>query len=178
MPWALLAEFDSADALLRAAKALRGDGHAEMEAFTPYPLPELDALLGIPRSPIRWWMLAGAVTGAVAAYGIQWWCTVVDYPLDVGGRPMHSAPAFIPITFELAVLGGALAGIVALLGYTRLPRLYDPMFTVEGFERASLDRYWLAVGRVDPGLVILRDAERLRALGALRVLSPDAEATP
>src|SRR4030081_3175619 len=102
----LLAEFASADKLLGAVDRLRALGYARLEAFTPYPIPDLDEKLQIRRSRAPWAVLASAITGGAFAYLVQWWCTVIDFPLAVGGRPIHSAPAFIPIVFETVILFG------------------------------------------------------------------------
>lgn len=112
-------------------------------------------------------MLVAALTGGGLGYLVQWWCNAVDFPIDVGSRPLDSAPAFIPITFESAVLAASVVGFVALLGTCGLPRLSHPLFEVEGFDRASVDRFWIGVDADDPrfddGV-----AERLASLGALR----------
>jgi Protein of unknown function (DUF3341) len=98
---------------------------------------------------------------------VQWWCNAYDYPLDVGGRPLHSAPAFIPITFESAVLAASLTGFFAMIVLSGLPRLHHPVFGIDGFERASVDRFWIGVERADPCFdETVR--EELSAAGALR----------
>jgi len=95
---------------------------------------------------------------------------VVDYPLDVGGRPLHSAPAFIPITFEMAVLFGSLAALISAIVLGGLPRLWHPVFDIDGFERATIDRFWLAVEAGDGALDRDRDTAALEGAGALRVI--------
>jgi hypothetical protein len=140
----LLAEFPTPEALTGSILELRELGLVDLDVFTPYPLRDLEPLLGIKRSPIPRWMLAGGLTGALGAYLLQWWVAAISYPLDVGGRPLHSAPAFIPITFESGILAASLTGFVAVLLYARLFRLYDPVFEAPGFERASVDRFWIA----------------------------------
>src|SRR4051794_30630701 len=101
---ACLAEFTSAEGILAAAGRLAELGYRRMEAWTPYPLPPLEPLLGVPRTPIPKLVLAAGATGAAFAYGVQTWMNAYDYPLNVGGRPLHSGPAWIPITFETTVL--------------------------------------------------------------------------
>lgn len=165
----LLAEFGTPEALLAAAARLRALGVTHLDAFTPYPVPGLEATLGLRRSRIPAAVLVCALLGGAAGYLAQWWMNAVSYPLNVGGRPLHSAPAFVPITFEMCVLGGALAAFVGLLVATHLPRLWDPVFEVEGIERATIDRFFLAIERDDPrfGAVPLRGT--LEQLGALRI---------
>lgn len=161
----VLAEFETPEELLEAARRMRADGHELEDAYTPCRVEGLEEILGLRRTRIPWLVLGAGLVAAVLAYLLQWWITVVDYPLNVGGRPLHSAPAFVPISFEMAILFGALAGFAALFVAGGMPKLWDPVFEVEGFERASVDRYWLAVADGDGG-----PAERLESLGALRVV--------
>jgi hypothetical protein len=119
----------------------------------------VEARLGLGRSRLGRLVFGGGLAGAMLGYGIQWYADVKAFPLQIGGRPVHAVPAFIPATFEATVLGAALAAFVGVLVALRLPELWHPVFEVEGFERASADRYWIAVGDEDP----LFDAERTRA---------------
>lgn len=160
----MLAEFESADALVSAAQTLRQSGITGLDAYTPFPLKALDQALALPPSRVPRIVLLSALTGAVLGYGIQWWCAAIDFPLDVGGRPLHSGPAFIPIAFESAVLFGGFAAFIAVFALARMPLLWRPVFTVPGFERASIDRFFLSIENGDDAL-----AERLASLGALRV---------
>jgi hypothetical protein len=153
-----LAEFDSVDALATAAAALHTLGYRALETYSPFPVPQVDARLGLRRSRLGRLVFGGGVTGALLGYGIQWYADVKAFPLMVGGRPLHAVPAFIPATFEATVLGAALAAFFGFLMTLRLPELWHPVFEVEGFERASADRFWIAVGDEDP----LFDAERTR----------------
>jgi hypothetical protein len=161
----LLAEFDTPDALERAYADLEREGYTRLESWTPFPLKALlrrQGRSGIPR--VMFW--AGMLGGAFG-YFVQWWCNAHDFPIDVGGRPPDSVPAFIPITFESAVLAAAVVGFFVLLGHCGLPRLVHPVFEVDGFERASVDRFWMGIDASDPRFDdALRD--RLAALGALR----------
>lgn len=166
----LVGEFATPEALLAAAAGLRALGYAKLDAFTPYPVEGLAEALSLPRSRIAWAVLPAALGGAALAYLVQWWTSAVDWPLDVGGRPPHSAPAFVPIAFESAVLCGALTAFAALLLATGLPRLWHPLFEVEGFASASVDRFWIAVDLTDPSFASLEVDKQLRAAGALRVV--------
>jgi hypothetical protein len=167
---ALMAEFDSGPALLGGLTALRGAGLSRLDAFTPYEVAGLQEALGVRRSRLTWIALAAGLTGGGAAYFLQWWINVVDYPLNIGGRPYHSAPAFLPITFEMAVLFASAAALVSALALGGLPSLWHPVFEIDGFERATIDRFWLAVGRDDSALDRARDTAALEAAGALRVV--------
>lgn len=167
----LIAEYEDPTALVRAAEAAWEAGHTRMEAFTPYPIHDLPApMMARPRMLTRW---AGAMAllGGGTAYFVMWLTTVWLYPLDVGGRPLHSWLAFIPITFEATVLATSLTAFLGMLIGAGLPRLSRPVFDVPGFERASVDRYFLWVSADDP----LFDPQATRALlqrhGALQVAS-------
>jgi hypothetical protein len=160
-----MAEFDTPEALERAFEALRGHGYTRLDAWTPYPVK---ALVGArPQSRVPSVMLAAALLGGGLGYLLQWWVNVRAFRIDVGGRPLHSAPAFVPIAFESAVLASALCGFVAMLWQSGLPRLHHPVFEVEGFERASVDRFWLGVDDGDPAFDEGVSVELTR-LGALR----------
>jgi len=166
----LLAEFPTADALAAGAAALHALGYRELEAYTPFPVPGVEVRLGLGRSRLPRFVFAGGLIGAVLGYAIQWYSDVGSYLLRVGGRPAHAVPAFIPATFEATVLGASLVAFVGLLVALRLPQLWHPVFEVEGIERASVDRFWIAVGNGDP----LFDPERTRS--ALAALDPLARA--
>lgn len=165
----LVGEFATPEALLAAATGLRALGYAKLDAFTPYPVEGLAEALALPRSRIAWAVLPAALSGAALAYLLEWWTAAVDWPLNVGGRPPHSAPAFVPIAFEAAILCGALTAFVALMLATGLPRLWHPLFEVEGFASASVDRFWIAVDLTDPSFATLEVEKQFRAAGALRV---------
>lgn len=145
----IYAEFTTAVALAQSVRAMRERGIAGIETYTPYDDPDVRAALGKPRSKLGWIAGGAALVGGTAAYLVQWWINVADYPVNVGGKPDHSALAFVPITFEMAVLCAGLAVFVATLIASGLPRLYHPVFDVPGFERATIDRFWLAVPACD-----------------------------
>ena len=161
----LVAEFESADAIAHAYLSLEADGFTRVTTYTPYPVNAIDARL--PRSRLPWLMLTAGLVGGALGYLVQWWCNGMDFPINVGGRPLQSAPAFIPITFESTMLAASVVGFVALIARCGLPRVSHPIDAVEGFARASVDRFWLGIDASDPrfgdGLAV-----RLRELGALR----------
>ncbi|HSN97023.1 MAG TPA: DUF3341 domain-containing protein [Candidatus Nanopelagicales bacterium] len=165
----LLAEFETPEALLGAIEELRRRGYRDLDAFTPYPVHGLEQKLGLQRSRLTWLVFPFALAGATLGYCIQWYLNARNYPLNVGGRPPHSAPAFIPVTFEMTVLTSALVGLLVFFILCRLPELYNPIFDVEGFERASQDRFWLGIDARDPALVRGRAERELHEIGALRV---------
>jgi hypothetical protein len=167
----VLAEFEREAALLEAARSLRkrdAGGALTLDIHSPYPLHGADEALGLRRSTVPLVALVAGVTGAATGYFIQWYMVAHDWPLNVGNRPPHSAPAFIPVTFELGVLFAALAIFLGLLfGYFRFPRVHHPVFEVEAFRSASIDALWLSA-EVD-GADAERVAADLRALGARQV---------
>ncbi len=140
----LLAKFDGPDALLAAARRARAAGYA-VEAYSPHPIPGLDEALALPRSAVARFALAGGIFGALFGYGFQYYARVVAYPLDIGGRPVHPWPLFVPITFEMTILFAGLASFTVWLVASGLPRLYRPVFEVERFRAAMDDGYFLAV---------------------------------
>lgn len=154
--WAL----PSADEAIACATKLRAIGYRSLESYTPYDVPELDPLLEIPRSRVTWVGAIAAIIGTGTAYAIMWFANAFDYPINVGGRPLDSLPADVPIMFETAVLFASLAIFVAVLVRSGLPRLARPIFELEAFRDASVDRFWLGI---DPEELDHAALERARA---------------
>jgi hypothetical protein len=148
--YGLLAEFPTADALCAAAKQARAHGYTQAEAYSPFSIDGLDEALGPKRDWVAPATLVGGLLGGAGTYFLQWYAAVVDYPVNVGGRPLHSWPAFIPATFEITILGAAVAAVLAMLVQNGLPRLYHPLFEVEEFELASRNRFFLCLPAHDP----------------------------
>lgn len=146
----LMAEFADHEELLHAAKLARERGYRCMDAFTPFPVEELPETLGHRRTPVALIVLLGAIVGATGGYFMEWYSMAVDYPLNIGGRPLNSWPAFVPITFELMVLCAAVSAILGMFALNGFPRLHHPVFNVPGFERASTDRFYLCIEARDP----------------------------
>ena len=141
----LLAEFTTAEALIEATHKAHEAGYRRMDAYTPYPIEEVGHALGARGTRLPYIVLAGGVLGAIAGYMLQYYASVMDYPLNVGGRPFHSWPSFIPATFETTVLLAAFAAVLGMLGLNGLPQPYHPVFGVPGFEAASRDRFFLQI---------------------------------
>ena len=158
--YGLLAEFDSADALTAAARRVREAGYSHVEAFAPYPLPEVAAALGYRRSGVAFLVLLGGVVGGSAAFFMLYWVSAVAYPINVGGRPLNSWPMWIPITFELTVLTAAFAAFLGVFVLCRLPRFHHPLFGSPLFARATTDGFYLCVEATDPKF----DPDATRAL--------------
>ncbi|HEY4184177.1 MAG TPA: DUF3341 domain-containing protein [Polyangia bacterium] len=167
----LLAEFADADALLAAIPRLVEQGYVAIDAFGPRPVDGLDEALRLPRPRQNWFVFPVGLGMATLGFGVQWFCNAWSYPLHVGGRPAFALPAFIPITFESAVLFSSFAAFFGLFYVIGLPRLHHPLFEVEGFERASHDRYFLAVDARDPRFDVAATGQALGGTGPLRVVS-------
>jgi len=158
--WGLMAEFATADELLAAALRVRAIGYQHAEAYSPFPVEGLAEALGFERSRVPFVTFLGAVLGGAGGFFMQWYSAVVDYPLNIGGRPLNSWPMFVPVTFELAVLGGALAAVAAMLVGSGLPRLRHPVFGARDFDLATRNRFFLCLRSDDPAF----DAEQAAAL--------------
>jgi len=170
MARAILAEFASPEALAAAIRRLRGDAHARLEAYVPYPAPEVEEALDRPRSRLPLVVFAAGATAAVLAYGLQWLLVAHLYPIDVGGRPPHFPLAFVIITFEMTILFASLTAVAGVLVLGRLVRLTDEVQGTDGFESATGDRFWLEVSPRDAGLDEPATRATLAELGALRVV--------
>ncbi len=142
--YGLAAEFKDKAELVRAAEKAYARGYRRMDGYTPFPIEGLAEALGKSnRMPLL--ILLSGILGGCSAYFMEWFANVVSYPINIGGRPLHSWPAFIPITFELTVLGAALTAFFFSLGLSGLPKPYHPMFNLPQFERASQDRFFLCI---------------------------------
>jgi hypothetical protein len=148
--YGLLAEFPSAESLCAAARHVRARGWTKVEAYSPFAIEGLDEIVKAEKGWIAPLTLLGGILGGAGTYFLQWYAAVVDYPINIGGRPLNSWPAFIPATFEITILGAALAATVAMLALNGLPRLYHPLFEVEEFELASRNRFFLCLPARDP----------------------------
>jgi hypothetical protein len=166
--YGLAAEFESDAELMHAAEKAYAQGYRRMDGYTPFPVEGLAEALG-KRNRMPMLILCSGILGGCSAYFMEWFANVISYPMNIGGRPLHSWPAFIPITFELTVLGASLTAFFFSLGLSGLPRPYHPMFNLPEFERASQDRFFLCIEAGDA----LFDEDKTRAflqgLGPLMV---------
>jgi hypothetical protein len=164
----LAAEFDSGEALLEAARQVHGAGYRRTDAFSPQPVEGLSEALGFERTGMAAITGIGALFGAIGGYFMLWFANVIHYRWNIGGRPAHSWPAFIPITFELAVLFASLAAVIGMLALNKLPMPYHPMFNLPTFTLASRDKFFILIESTDPQF----DVEHTRAfLEGLKPLS-------
>jgi hypothetical protein len=172
-PHGCLAQFASVPALLAAVKQLRMDGYTRLEAYTPFAVDGLAEALGPVRNRIPLLMLLGGLAGGSGMLALQYYAAVIDYPIDVGGRPDASWPAFIPAALEMTILFAALAGIIGMLVGNGLPRLNHPLFDCERFAAASRDGLFVLLRADDPRYEIdrvLHDLARLDPLHVEQVL--------
>ncbi|WP_036141458.1 DUF3341 domain-containing protein [Luteibacter sp. 9135] len=145
-----LAQFTDAAALVRATKQLHALGYTRLEAFSPYPVGALDDVLGVAPSRLPWAMFAAGMAGGFGTLVLQYIAAVLDYPIDAGGRPPASWPAFVPNAIEVAILLAVVAGVIAFLRGCRLPTLHHPLFDIAWFEDASADGFLLLLRADDP----------------------------
>jgi hypothetical protein len=172
--YGLLAEFATADALLDAARRVREAGYVHAEAYAPFAIDGLAEALGFARTRVPAATLAGGLVGGLGAYFLQWYSASVDYPINVGGRPLHSWPMFIPVTFEMTVLGAAFAALAAFLIGSRLPRLHHPIFAAPDFDLASRNRFFLCLPSHDPAFDAAAAARLLDSLAPLKRIDVSA----
>lgn len=167
--WGLMAEFGDPDELISAAEKVREAGYTRIDAFTPYPIEELSETVEPRRSKVPLITFVGGLVGALTGFFLQYWTQVFVYPMNIGGRPHNSWPAFIVVTFEMTILFASLSAVVGMILVNRLPRPYHPVFNAEGFERASRDGFFLTIEAADPRFQRERTREVLRGLGAREV---------
>jgi anti-sigma factor RsiW len=172
---AYAAELEDEAAFVAAIASVRRQGFSRIEAYSPYPVPMAEKELGERTSPLPQLVFAAGVCGAAVGYAIQWYANAVSYPLNIGGRPAHAVPAFMIPAFEGLVLAAAIAAFVGLFALLRLPRPWHPIFEVEGFERASIDRFWIAIDATDPQVVVGGTLPSFEDLRTLRVVQVPAD---
>jgi hypothetical protein len=148
--YGLLAEFETPKELIRAAGQAREQGYRRMDAYTPYPVEGLAEELGFRRPYVPLITLCGGLVGCFGGFFMQYWISAMAYPENIGGRPFNSWPSFIPVTFELTVLGAALSAVLGMLGMNGLPMPYHPLFHVPRFALATRDRFFLCIEATDP----------------------------
>jgi ActD protein len=148
--YGLLAEFNDPNELVTAARAAHHAGFRHTDAYTPFPVEELAEAMGIHHTILPLLVLIGGILGALGGFGLAFWTSVIDYPINVGGRPLFSWPAFIPVTFETTVLVAALTTVLGVLALNGLPMPYHPTFNVPRFALATRDRFFLCIEASDP----------------------------
>ena len=147
--YGLLAEFDTPDHIVEAARRAYAAGYKKIDAYSPFPIEELSEAIGFHRNGVPLVVLIGGLLGGLSGFSLQYWIHVINYPLNVGGRPLNSWPAFIVVTFEMTILFAGLSAVFGMLALNGLPMPYHPNFNVERFARASKDRFFLVIFSTD-----------------------------
>ena len=148
--YGIMAEFASAQALVDAAKRTHEAGYQRIDAYSPFPIEGLAEEMGFHKNSVPLVVLIGGIVGGLTGYLMQYWMSAVDYPLNIGGKPAHSWPAFIVITFEMTILFAGISAVLGMLALNGLPMPYHPAFNVPRFALASKDRFFLIVFSSDP----------------------------
>ena len=167
--YGVMAEFDDPQSLVEAANAVREAGYTRIDAYTPFPVEGLSEAIGFHHSRLPMIVLTGGIIGAIAGFGMQYYASVIAYPLNIGGRPLNSWPAFIPITFEMTILFAALSAVLGMLALNGLPEPYHPVFNVPRFAFASRDQFFLCIESRDPKFDATRARDLLQSLRPLEV---------
>lgn len=171
--YGLLAEFHKPEELLAAARRTYEEGFRRVDAYTPYPVEGLSEAIGFRHTRLPLVVLIGGIVGCIGGFALQYWGSTTYYAMNIGGRPLNSWPAFIPITFECTVLVAAFAAVLGMLALNGLPMPYHPVFNVEEFAFASRDRFFLAIEATDPLFDREKTKEFLQALSTYGVYEVD-----
>ena len=167
--YGLLAEFETPTDLVLASKAAYAAGYRKMDAYSPYPVEEASEAIGFHKTRVPLIVLLGGILGGLSGYALQYWINVIDYPLNIGGRPFHSWPAFIVPTFEMTVLFAGLSGVFGMFALNGLPMPYHPLFNVDKFGAVTRDRFFLCVEAADPKFDLVGTQEFMMTLKPLSI---------
>jgi len=163
--YGMMAEFDSPSDLVAAARRTYEAGYQKIDAYSPFPIEELAEAIGFHSNAVPLVVLIGGLIGCLSGYALQYWISVITYPINVGGRPLHSWPAFIVVTFEMTILFAGVAAVLGMLALNGLPMPYHPVFNVPRFAFATKDRFFLMVFSTDPKFSVVETCRFLEALG-------------
>jgi hypothetical protein len=167
--YGIMAEFEQPEQVLRATKSAYAAGYRRMDAYSPLPIHGLSEALGFEKTRLPLIVLIGGILGCLGGFGFQYWVSVINYPVIIGGKPMNSWPSFIPVTFECTILLAALSAVFGMLALNGLPQPYHPVFNVDRFERATRDRFFLCIEARDPKFDRSGTRAFLEGLGAHEV---------
>ena len=164
-----LAEFDDPTALVAAAEKVYAEGYRKIDTYTPFPIEAATEAIGFHTTRLPLVVLIGGLTGLATAFGMQYWISAIDYPINVGGRPFNSWPAFVIVCFELTVLFSAISAVVGMFALNGLPMPYHPVFNVPRFKAASNDGFFLVIVATDPRFDVAGTSDFLHGLDAAGV---------
>jgi hypothetical protein len=167
--YGLVAEFENAESLLRAARRTYEEGYRRMDAFSPLPIEGLADAIGFHRTRVPLIVLLGGIVGGLGGFYLQYWISVVNYPVNVGGRPYNSWPSFIPVTFEMTILAAAFSALIGMLALNGLPMPYHPLFNVPRFALATRNRFFLCIEARDARFDLQATRQFLESLNAREV---------
>src|ERR1700674_1445747 len=167
--YGVMGEFGDPQELIHAVEKIRQAGYRRVNAYSPFPVEGLSEALGLKRNMVPPICLAGGLAGGIGGFLFQYWVATIAYPLNVGGRPLNSWPAFIPVTFELTILGASTFAVFGMLALNKLPHPYHPVFNVARFARASSDRFFICIEASDPKFSVTESARLLQSLQAVHV---------
>jgi hypothetical protein len=167
--YGVMGEFETPEKLIQAVEKTREAGYRRFEAYSPFPVEGLSAAMGFKRNMVPLITLIGGLTGGLGGFGFQYWVAAITYPLNIGGRPFNSWPAFIPVTFELTILGASLSAVFGMLALNRLPQPHHPVFNVHRFSHATTDRFFICIESRDPKFNLADCARFLQSVQAHHV---------
>jgi hypothetical protein len=167
--YGVMGEFETAKQLIEAAEKTREAGYRRIDAYAPFPVEGLSEALGLRRSWVPFVTLIGGLLGGLSGFAFQYWVNVYSYPMNIGGRPLNSWPAFIPVTFELTILGASTFAVFGMLAMNKLPQPHHPVFNVPRFTHASTDRFFLCIEARDKKFHLAETARFLQNLQAHHV---------
>src|SRR5438445_1845607 len=167
--YGVMGEFATPEQLTHAVEKVREAGYRRLDAYAPFPVEGLSQALGLKRDLVPLITLLGGLSGGVGGFGFQYWVAAITYPMNIGGRPLNSWPAFIPVTFELTILGASLAAVLGMLALNKLPQPHHPVFNVARFTHASSDRFFVCIEAKDPKFHLAECARLLQEVHAQHI---------